>query len=346
MRIVHIGDFGTQADEGMRKLSGLIHRGAAASGECLAVPSRDFCSLRALGQLRAFRPDCLHYITGPTVFSLLALRLNRLLLGGRVTTVATGLKPYLGGAARGMLRWYRPDWYLAQSRIWEQVFQRAGSRTEAFPNVVDCAKFRPVTPETKLALREKLGLRTDRQLVLHVGHVRENRNLRCLLPLQASGRFQVLVVGSPTQSEKGALHADLMAAGCWVRTDFVADIAEFYQAADRYVFTVGALPAGRFPRNELEVGVIDFPLSVIEALACGLPVLSTRHDALDRFLGKENAVAWFDGTGEGCRREIEAMTPGDPASLRALAERFDLKRVLGQLDSFYAQLAATREGCR
>lgn len=337
MRIAFIGDFGKMADEGMRKISRQIFEDATYASEKLAVSSRDFCTLMALPRLRRFRPDVLHYITGPTVYSLLALAMNRRLLGRRVVTVATGTRPYLNAAGRMFLPWFAPDWYLAQARLWQRLFQDAGSRTLDFPNGVDCTRFKPTSPEEVRKLRQELGLVTARKLVLHVGHIRENRNLRALIQAQRSGRYQVLIVGSPTQSERGPLLADLTAAGCWIHTSYIGNIEHYYQAADIYVFTVQAKPPGVFPANYLEVGVIDFPLSILEAMACDLPLLTTRLDAVEYFLGGTEGLGWFDGTGEGCLEKLDGLT-AEPASLRQTALRYDRIRTGETLRTFYQSL--------
>ncbi len=59
-------------------------------------------------------------------------------------------------------------------------------------------------------------------------------------------------------------------AGVIVIDKYLEAIEEIYQAADCYVFPVSS-----------ETGSIETPLSVLEAMACNLPVVSTRFGGLE-----------------------------------------------------------------
>lgn len=340
MRIALIGIFGSKIDEGMRKLCVQMETAARhQQHEVLTVQTGDFCRGKAWAELRRFRPRCLHYLTGPTVFSLSALKFHSLTLPAPVTTVATGIRPYLSSNGRRMLPWMAPDHYLAQSRRWAQLFAKAGSRCVDFPNGVDTRRFQPLSAERRAELKARWGLPTDKPVVLHVGHVKENRNLDSLLAVQRSGRYQVWIVGSESESKPGPWRTRLEEAGCRIFTRYVPAIEEVYQAADRYVFTVKALPTAQFPRHYQEIGVIDLPLSILEAMACGLPVLSTRHDAVAHFCGDVAGLGFFDGTSADCLAQLDRLETG-PLATRKAAERLDLQRVMGQLGEFYSRIAA------
>jgi glycosyltransferase involved in cell wall biosynthesis len=330
VRIALIGRFRARPDEGMRKLCGLFEEAARQRHEVLSIQTTDFCGGRAWSALRHFRPRCLHYVTGPTVFGLAALKLHQVLLPGRVTTVATGLRPDLGRIGRGVLTGLAPDVYLAQARCWEDLFAAAGSRIVHLPNPVDTACFAPITPARKRALRARWGMESALPVALHVGHVRENRGLESLIVVQGSGCFQVWIVGSESMSQPGRLRTRLEQAGCRVCTRFVPRIEEIYQAADIYVFTVPPRPLGTFRA----VGVIDFPLSVLEGLACGLPIVTTRHDALVRFLGTVPGLAWFDGSGQDCLRSLESLG-AQPRPIPCRARQFGVPRFCRRLNKIY-----------
>jgi thymidylate kinase/glycosyltransferase involved in cell wall biosynthesis len=104
--------------------------------------------------------------------------------------------------------------------------------------------------------------------VLHVGHLRHSRNLELLCGVADAGA-NVLVVSSPDTPVDEDVRACLIASGVTVVRERIADIANVYRAADVYAFPV------MDPR-----GCIETPLSVLEALASGTPVVATPFGAL------------------------------------------------------------------
>ena len=109
VRIALIGDFGSRPDEAMKKLCAQSECAVRQHHEAMTVQTSDFCKGRAWDALRRFRPRCLHYLTGPTIFNLMALKFHQLTLPGRAVTVATGLRPYLGRMGRMLLPWVALD---------------------------------------------------------------------------------------------------------------------------------------------------------------------------------------------------------------------------------------------
>ena len=342
MRIALFGDFNGRTDEGMRRLCADLRAGLGRRHEVLALDTQRARRPAAFATLRRFRPDVLHYLTGPTSFSLVTLRAHQLALWKRTPTIATGLKPFLSPLSRRTLRWVRPDVFLAQSRRWVELFQRAGSEIVDFPNWIQADKFRLATTTDPVALRRKHGLPLDRRLVLHVGHVKPSRNLECLIPAQQSGRFQTVVIGSQSLSEGGAYQAEMERAGLLLKIGYVPDIQEIYQACDFYAFTAKAMPLGRFPVDRNSIGVIDFPLTILESLACGLRVVSTRHDGAEHFLGQPPGLRFFDGTGSDCLRALDELAAQPQVDTRTLALAYNLDRALDHLDEIYQRLVDGR----
>ena len=112
---------------------------------------------------------------------------------------------------------------------------------------------------------------------LHVGHLKENRGLDLLAQLQreVGDDWQIVVQGSPTFVPEPGVVEELQAAGVLVDRDFVENLSEVYASADVYLFPV---------RPGDDAGAIDLPLSVVEAVACHLPVISTPFGSLPRAL--------------------------------------------------------------
>ena len=135
------------------------------------------------------------------------------------------------------------------------------------PNGVDGREFRPALPEERDAARRALGLHCER-LVLYVGRLSPEKNPLGLLEAWAAidtkareGALLALVGDGPDWDQ---VHAKAQApnlAGSVHLAGQSSDVATWYRAADMYV-----IPS-------ITEGLSN---SMIEALASGLPVISTR----------------------------------------------------------------------
>ena len=152
---------------------------------------------------------------------------------------------------------------------------------------VDTEKFSPVTPEQKMALREKYGLDPETPVVLHVGHLKSGRNVGQLMKLDPACQV-VLVASTHTKDEQDT---DLKAAllrrpNVKIIDTYLPEIEEIYQLSDVYFFPVVA-----------EKNCIDVPLSCLEAAACDKPVITTAYGEMAAFRGAEGFqfIESFDG---------------------------------------------------
>lgn len=137
---------------------------------------------------------------------------------------------------------------------------------------VDIRRFCPASPEKQVALRRTYGLAPDRKVLLHVGHLKEGRNLRTLLTVPE--HWQVLLVVSSFTKQEKDLRKTLEAAGnITILEGFLPKPQEVYQLADAYAFPVVK-----------ECNSIDAPLSCLEAAACGLPVICTPYGQMAELL--------------------------------------------------------------
>lgn len=149
----------------------------------------------------------------------------------------------------------------------EALGQRTGFIIPGF----DDRFFKPVSPDAKSGLRRKYGLPPDQFVILHVGHIRENRNMQVFLKHREWGRDIVPVVKGG-EVEHSWLHR-LQMAGVIVFDEYFDKMHELYQAADCYLFPVSN-----------PTGALEFPLSVVEACACNLPVITTPFGALPEII--------------------------------------------------------------
>lgn len=156
----------------------------------------------------------------------------------------------------------------------ESYRERIGGQADYIKTGVDTARFCPVTPEKKYALRRKYGIPEGKPVVLHVGHLRQGRNIGPLLDLPDHWQV-ILVVSSYMADSRDAAFRQkfLEKSNVMLIEDYVPQIQELYQLADVYLFPVTE------PGN-----CIDVPLSALEAASCGIPVAATAYGELRELL--------------------------------------------------------------
>jgi len=294
-------------------------------------------------------------------------RLRRLLRDGRFDVLHVHL-PYTAGLGRIAARslgpgrrprvvhtqhnmWSRTEWptrLLSGATWWMDDADLAvaesvradlppllARRTEVLLHGVDR---REVAPEAAAAVRRELGVQPGEVLVVTVANLRREKayevllaSARTLLEEDLPVRF-VAVGHGPLEQEVRALHRRL---GLGERFRFVGlrtDVAEILAAAD--VFTLASHHEG-------------FPLSVMEALGAGVPVVATRvgelpavvREGVDGILvppGDHDALA-------GALRAVvadEARRQAMTAAAREGGARFDIRAASGRIEDLYVGLHA------
>lgn len=142
---------------------------------------------------------------------------------------------------------------------------------------VDTGKFTPVSKETSDALKLKHGFDTEKAVVLHVGHIKQGRNVSQLMKIDR--RHQVLLVSSTaTKNEEDISLREALSACPNIRIidTYIPDIEEIYQLADVYFFPVKEV-----------ANCIDVPLSCMEAASCNKPVVTTDYAEMKEFVGAD-----------------------------------------------------------
>ncbi|MCK4549519.1 MAG: glycosyltransferase family 4 protein [Candidatus Krumholzibacteria bacterium] len=250
------------------------------------LKGRTLFSRELKGALESWKPDLLIYTpaSGLTGFGMLRSVLLKRMSGRPAIVVALQARE-TGKTHRALSLWSAPELVLSPVREMRQALEELRVNTDFIMPGYDPKLFKPVDTETKLRLRERYGIPVDRFVVLHVGHVKESRNLQALLRYRDWGADIQPVVKAGEVEPVWRNH--LRQAGIIVIDEYIDDIHEIYQAADLYFFPVS-----------IRTGALEFPLSVIEACACNLPVLTTRFGALPEVLEKGNGLEWFSGVAE------------------------------------------------
>jgi len=200
----------------------------------------------------------------------------------------------------------------AQGQATAIPLRELGCDVRILPPAVDTETFAPADEARRRALRAEHGLSTDTSLVLHVGHILPNRNIHALASLQRAlqGEAQVVVLGSSAFGVDEALVRALEDAGVVVLTRYVERVAELYQMADCYVFPVRSAQ-----------GSVEIPLSVLEAMACNLPVVSTPFGELPRLFPPGDGVRYV-ADDAGLAEAVRQALAEKPVRTRARVEAF------------------------
>ncbi len=341
-KVVLIGDFTGKPDEGMKHISATLRHRLAKNNQVFIMNPGQALSVHTLIQLRLFAPDIIHYLHGPTIRSLMILAFLRAFTGAR--TVVSATRPYLPRWTRTLFSLVAPDLVLTQSREFESFCRSKGTRVSFFPNGVDMEKFAPRPNGEKDKLRKKLNLPLHQKIILHVGHIKPNRQLDIFFKVQRLEGIQVVVAGGTHEAADEALKQRLVRAGIIVVHEYMPDISELYNAADLYLFPI--VDRGRRKgAGYNSLGAIDLPLSVLEAMSCDLPVLTTPFGALPRLFSQGDGYMYADshrGLTEKLRPMLESGRTGTRNKVMPLA----WPRVVQYLEQHYeglVRLAAPKD---
>jgi len=183
------------------------------------------------------------------------------------------------------------------------------------PSGVDTSRFVPVDDARKKDLRRKHGVDEGAFVVLHVGHINRGRNVQIFETVARVGDIQVMLVGSTSTPHDEDLARQLKQAGVRLIREYVPHIEEIYQLADAYIFPVVS-----------EDAAIGVPLSVLEAMACNLPVVTTPFGGLPGIFPKGNGFVYFNGEND-LPASIDAVRRLQQSSTRGMVEPYDWKNV-------------------
>ena len=273
--------------------------------------------------MRGFEPDAVVYlpVASATPASFLRARMLKRharnafvsMIGLQPRKYTPLLRPVLGAIA--------PDIVYVQAETSRAALRSFGINAGIVRAGVDADRFRPVEPAEKARLREKHGVACDAFVVLHVGHINERRNLRVLADVATMPGVQPVVVGSTSTERDAGLAESLRESGVLVLDGYIERIEELYQLSDLYVFPVMET-----------TGAIEMPLSVLEAMACDLPVVATRFGGLaDQF--REGDGMYLAADADGLVEKMKLARRSSQASTRAMVLPFTWQAVAADLFS-------------
>ena len=259
MKVLIISDTNGNDDEGMKKIARKLTLGLNNLADCHAENKRSILSL--------YHYDIIHFIGGPGIGTLFQALICKIF---QKKIIITFSNPFIGNLGLSMLRLINPSLCLSTSSLWNEKLKR-NKLTSMFINLsgVDTSRFNIVSETKKRHIRQLLKIPADKVMVLHVGHLKEDRNLALFRLI--SDKFYKVVIVSKTTLQSAPLEKELRLSGCKIINNYIENIEDYYKASDIYLFpTIN------------EKAAIQIPLSIIEAFTCGNFILSTKFGGLSQ----------------------------------------------------------------
>lgn len=216
------------------------------------------------------------------------------------------------------------------------------NKIHLIPNGVDTALFSPVNDEQKAFLREKLKLPQAATIAIYTGRLVSYKGLPLLLKVWNEIRCRqenvILLLagigGLDIHNCEAQLHNYVRSAGLEENVLFlgsVENIPEYLQAADLFVFPT---------ENDA------FPSSLIEAMACGLPIVTTPVGAIKTIVAhQETGLIVQPGNPQQLYEALVAIVSDKTLASRmgqagrhVVEKRYSAKNTVGKYLSLFASI--------
>ncbi|HOM66365.1 MAG TPA: glycosyltransferase family 4 protein [Ignavibacteriales bacterium] len=241
-----------------------------------------FLSFQLKKEINLFSPDVIIYF--PFASSTFASFIRHFVL----SNYKRSAKSILLAMQPKPIKWWqkifilliKPKIVLTPSPLLQNMLNNLNIKNELLPLFTDLNKFKPIeNTNEKLILRKKYGINSNAFVISHMGHLNEGRNLKSIIRLQKAGNQVVVVASSSTPIDSrgpSSIREELEESGIIIIDRYIENIQEIYQLSDCYVFPVIE------PNSS-----IGLPLSILEARACGVPVITTDYGSVNKFLGDD-----------------------------------------------------------
>jgi len=230
-----------------------------------------------------------------------------------------------------VISFFKPNLALVQAQDMEDLFRRLNIKTKYYPNGIDVEKFKPFDKTIKIELRKSYNIDIKKFVLLHVGNILPGRNLDFLRELSKDADIQIVIVASTTIKKHRKVYNKLTKSNIKVIDYYVKNIEEIYNLADAYIFPVMTRPFA-----------IDMPLSVMEAMACNLPVISTRFAGLPAFFSEGDGLIYVNNEKEIIEGiyliKEEVMSDTLEVRTREKVLPYSWDKLIKQLELIYSEL--------
>lgn len=237
--------------------------------EC--VVNKSFIDIRFLAKVNSLPHANVLYMpeSSATLLSFIRSLILSLFAGKHVVFFALQPRRYSGLKCL-LFRLLAPKLILTPSNFYADYLRENSLSCRVIPLGVDDVKYRQYDQKLRDDIRTKNNIAKDKLVLLHVGHIRSSRNLEWLLEVKNKlPSIEIVIVGSSYGKANSELQSVLESNGVRVIGQYIENMAELYNMADYYIFPVVD-----------DQGAIATPLSVLEAMSCNVPILTTKFGSL------------------------------------------------------------------
>jgi glycosyltransferase involved in cell wall biosynthesis len=267
----------------------------------IIIVNRLLISIRLISRLKKIPDNKVLYIpeSSLTLATFFRAFLLNVLANKKIFILALQPRKY-STLGRYIVKYLQPECVIIQSREYSDYLSKLGITNCILPLGVDLEKFQPVTTVIKNRLRIKHGIDINKPVILHVGHIKETRNIKWLIEIKKElPDHEIIIVGSTYSNHDAYLLQQISRTGIRIFDTFLPDIQEIYNLSDYYIFPV--------ERYDAAIGT---PLSVLEAMACNLKIFTTRFGSLPDFFNSDNSLYYISSS-----REIISLLKRDKANV-------------------------------
>lgn len=323
LRICFLGDFENRLDEGMTNVSfHLYNQIKKKYSNTLYINLNEIFSIKFWKKIKKFNPHLIHLVSGPTIKLMILLKIVQIICNSK--TVVSATKSSLSTSFKKISKIFKPNLIIVNSKNSETFFQSINYETKFLPNGVDTKKFMPITNETKNQLRKKYNIDQNEFVILHVGPLMKGRNQRVLLNIND---VRILLVLSLTNKSDDIEIKKLNQKNVTILREYFPNIEEIYQLSDAYVFPIFE-----------GFHSIETPLSVLEALSCNLPVITSRYGGgLEKILHQGEGLIFVDNF-EQINDSILKLKSTNICNTRKKVEKFTWSEIAEKIMKEYEKL--------
>ena len=219
------------------------------------------------------------------------------------------------------------------------------NRISVIPSGIDCDMFKPATKDP--AILKQFGLNDSALKILFVGRFVEEKGIFDLLnafaTIQKEGNLEVLIAGSGTPDMTQQIHKQITELNIKSKIKFLGSIKYAEMPKIHNIADIMCLPSA-----ERKFWAEQFGNSLVEAMACGKPVVSTWSGSIpevvkDHTTGllveqhnpKALAEALQEFTTNKQNREVYGAN-----GRRWVLERFEANLVAGKIAEVYRKVIA------